>query len=201
MAVLQERARIGRELHDTVAQTLYAISLGASRARALLQQNEPTEAQRLIDDLMRLANDGQSELRALLTDMRSDLTQGGLTAVLAPIAAEMRTRHGLDIRLKLPDDQAMPHETRDALAMIVREALHNVVKHASASRADVVVEVHDRQLVLLIADDGRGFNPRTQRPAHFGLQTMRERAAALCGTLAIVSDPGLGTQIRVCAPL
>src|SRR2546428_1971184 len=96
-AMLQERARIARELHDTVSQTLYAITLTASRALGLLKQNEGNEVQHLIDDVLRLATAGQSELRALLTNIRSDrLPPGGLTAGLANLVAAVRTAPGLE---------------------------------------------------------------------------------------------------------
>ena len=200
-ARLQERARIARELHDSVSQTLYAITLTASRARRLLEQNQGDEAHHIIDDVLQLANAGQSELRALLTDIRSDrLTSGGLTVALAHLAADVRTRHGLDIRLSLADEPDVSARTKDALLLISREALHNVVRHASADRVDVVLEADARNSVLLITDDGRGFDPAAHRPGHFGLHSMRERAAAFGGTLELISADGVGTQIRVRIP-
>src|SRR5438874_1387809 len=94
VAMLQERTRIARELHDTVSQTLYAITLTASRALRVLKQSEGNEVQHFIDDVLQLATAGQSELRALLTNIRSDrLPSGGLTAALANLAADVRTRH------------------------------------------------------------------------------------------------------------
>jgi signal transduction histidine kinase len=200
-AVLQERARIARELHDSVSQTLYAITLGASRARSLLHQNGGPEVQRIIDDVLQLANAGQSELRALLTDIRSDpLASGGLTAALASLAAEARTRNGLNIRLSLPDEPDVPPATKHALVMIVGEALRNIVRHSAARRVDLVLEHDSDQSVLLITDDGRGFDPARPRPGHFGLQSMRERATAVGGTFALISAVGLGTQLRVSIP-
>jgi signal transduction histidine kinase len=171
------------------------------RARSLTQRNDVADVQRIIDDVLRLATAGQSELRALLTDLRSDrLTSAGLTAALANLAADVRTREGLDIRLSLAGEPIVPAPTKEALAMIVREALHNVVKHAAARRVDIVLERDGEGLVLLITDDGRGFDTSTPRPGHFGLQSMRERAAAAGGTLAVLSAVGLGTQARVSVP-
>jgi signal transduction histidine kinase len=201
-AVLEERARIARELHDSVAQTLYAIALCASRARSLLQQNAGTEVQRSIDDVLHLANAGQDELRGLLTTFRSDRhTSGGLTAPLANLAADTRRHGNLDIRLSLSDEPDVPAETKEALVMIVREALHNVVKHSAARRVDIVLEHDGGQLMLLIADDGHGFDPTRLRPGHFGLQSMRDRATAVGGTLALISAVGRGTQLRLCTPM
>ncbi len=200
-AVLAERDRIARELHDSVSQTLYAITLGAFRAGSLLDQNDVTELQRIIDDLLQLANAGQSELRALLTDIRSDrLTSGGLTAALENLTADARARNNVDIRLSLADEPEVPAATKEALVMIVREALHNTVRHSAACRVDIVLERDGEHLMLLITDDGRGFDPARPRPGHFGLQSMRERATAVGGTFALISAVGLGTQLQVSIP-
>jgi len=200
--VLAERDRIARELHDSVSQTLYAITLGASRAGSLLDQNDVAEVQRIIDDLLQLANAGQSELRALLTDIRSDrLTSGGLTAALENLTADARTRHNVDIRLSLGDEPDIPAATKEAVVMIVREALHNTARHSAACRVDIALERDGEHLMLLITDDGRGFDPARPRPGHFGLQSMRERATAVGGTFALISAVGLGTQLRVSIPV
>jgi signal transduction histidine kinase len=182
-------------------QTLYAITLTASRALRLVTQQQATEVQNSLDDILRLADGGQSELRALLTDIRADpRTPGGLTVGLTNLAADVRAHNGLDSRLSLPDEPVVPATMKEALVLISREALHNVVKHAAATRVDIVLERDAGQLALLIIDDGRGFDPRTCRPGHFGLQTMRERAAAVGGTLAYISADGAGTQVRVRIP-
>jgi signal transduction histidine kinase len=168
-AMLQERARIARELHDGVSQTLYAIALATSRALTLLQQRDDKQAQHIINDVLRLTNTGQSELRALLTDMRSDrLTSRGLTAALARLAADMRRSNGADIRLSLGDEPDLPADTKEALLLITREALHNVVRHSNADRVDIVLEVEGGAIMLLIADNGRGFQPGASRPATSG---------------------------------
>jgi signal transduction histidine kinase len=201
-AVLQERARIARELHDSVSQTLYAITIGASRARKLLGRNESREAQRIIDDVLTLATSGQSELRALLTNIRSDqLTSGGLVAALERLVAEVGGRDALQIRLTATREPDVPVPVIEALLLIAREALHNVVRHSAARRVDIVLELQRGQLLLLINDDGRGFDLATPRPGHFGLQSMCERATAIGGSFDLHSSVGLGTQIRVSVPL
>jgi signal transduction histidine kinase len=157
--------------------------------------------QRIIDDVLQLATGGQSELRALLTDIRSDqLSSRGLRAGLANLAADVRRRSGLTVRVSLADEPDVPAATRQELVLIAREALHNVVRHSGAARVDIVLEADQQGLVLLITDDGRGFDPATPRVGHFGLQSMRERASAVGGTLALISATGLGTQVRVSIP-
>jgi len=180
---------------------LYAITLGAVRVRSLLELNEGIQVLRIIDDVLQLAGAGQTELRAILTDIRSDrLASGGLTAELEGLATDARTRSGLDVRLSLAGEPHVPGATKEALVMISREALHNVVKHGAADRVDLMLEANPGGLLLLITDDGHGFEPASPRPGHFGLQTMRERAAAVGGALDLISAVGRGTQIRVSVP-
>ena len=202
-AILNERARIARDLHDSVSQTLYAISLSASRGLSLLEQDQRPDVQHVIDDVLRLANSGQTELRALLINMRSDASaSAGLTESLKTLVADVSRRSHVDVRLSLGGERQadLPGSTRQALLMICREALHNVLRHSKADRVDIVLEVGAVSVVLLITDNGRGFDPAANRPGHFGLQSMRERAAAIGGTLDLTSAEGVGTQVRVCLP-
>ena len=199
--MLEERARISRDLHDSVLQTFYAITLTASRARKLLEHSEDHELRHMLDDVVDLASTGGSELRALVTNIRSErLRSEGLTAALANLAADVRTRHGLDIRLSLADEPELAATTKEALLLITREALHNVVRHSGADRLEMMLEVEADEVVLSITDNGRGFDPTPFRPRHFGLRSMRERAAAAGGTLEVVSAAASGTQVRVCIP-
>ena len=200
--MLEERARIARELHDSVSQTLYAISLGASRASGLLRQNQGTEVQGLIEDVLQLAGAAQAELRALLTEIRCDaLTSKGLIAALTGLATDVRMRHAIDIRLSCAEEPNVALATKNALLLIAREALHNVVRHSAAGRVEIVLLECADNLALLISDDGRGFDPTRPRPGHYGLQAMRERATLVGGTLHVLSAVGSGTQLRVHIPM
>jgi signal transduction histidine kinase len=200
--VLQERARIARELHDSVSQTLYAISLGATRALTLLQQGGRPEVQRLIDDVLRLSGTAQSEVRALLVDIRSEpLTSGALAAALAKLTRDVGARNGMHIRLSAAHAPDVSAATEHAVLMIVREALQNVVRHSAARHVEVALEHDAGRLVVLITDDGRGFDPALPRHGHFGLQSMCERATAVGGSLDLLSAAGLGTRVRVSIPI
>jgi len=202
-AIRRERARIARDLHDSVSQTLYAISLTASRALSLLEQDQSFDVQHVIDDVLRLANSGQTELRALLVNMRSDnIAPDGLTEALKTLVADISARNGVDIRLSLANERQadLTAAARHALLMICREALHNVVRHSKADRIDIVLEVGAGAIVLLSADNGRGFDPAAPRPGHFGLRSMRDRAAAIGATLDFATAVGFGTRVRVCLP-
>ena len=200
VAVQQERGRVASDLHDTVAQTLYGISLSAARVLALLERSETAQVQSVVEELLHLANDGQTELRTLLHDLRSGQPlplQGGLTGALASLATGLESRTGSQVRLSLADEPDLANTTKATLVRIAREALHNIAKHARATRVDLVLEVDPAGVMLLVADDGRGFDPSTAQPGHFGLHMMRERAMAIDGALEVVSGPDRGTQIRV----
>jgi NarL family two-component system sensor histidine kinase LiaS len=201
-AVMTERARIARELHDTVLQTLYTITLTASRALRMLPTQDFDAAQSSFEEVLRLANGGQTELRALLTNVRSDSPDArALTNGLAALGADSRARSGIDVRLSLAEEPRVPVATKEALLLTAREALHNAIRHAGATHVDLALEVACGQLVLLISDHGRGFDPSVHRPGHFGLQSMRERVAAVGGALELMSANGVGAQVRVCVPV
>jgi len=203
-AVQQERTRVARDLHDTVAQTLYGISLSAARVLALFERNETGQVQSVVEDLLHLANDGQTELRTLLHDLRSDQPlplQEGLTGALASLATGLESRTGSQVRLSLADEPDIPPSTKVTLFRIAREALHNSEKHARATHVDLVLEVGPTEVTLLITDNGRGFDLWESRPGHFGLHMMREHAMAIAGGFEVVSAPGRGTQMRVRLPL
>jgi signal transduction histidine kinase len=200
VAVREERRRVARELHDTTAQTLYGISLSANRVLALLERSETAQLQSIVEDLLQLANAGQGELRALLNDLRSDefsLLHGGLTGALGALATGLESRAGCQVRLSLADEPELAPTTKTVLVRIAREALQNIAKHAAAARVDLVLEIGPDDVMLLVADDGRGFDPHETHPGHFGLQLMREHAMAIGAALELVSGPGCGTQLRV----
>jgi len=200
VAVHEERRRLARELHDSVAQSLYGITLSASRVLTLLERSDTAQVHAVVNELLRLANDSQTELRSLLHDLRSDefdLLLGGLTGALASQAADLQARTGCQVCLSLADEPDLAAVTKTTLARIAREALHNIAKHAQASRVDLVLEVGPSDVTLLVIDNGRGFDPDASHPGHFGLELMYEQATAVGAALDFVSAPGCGTQVRV----
>jgi signal transduction histidine kinase len=196
----EERRRLARELHDGVAQSLYGITLSASRVLVLLERSDTAQVHTVVNEMLRLANDSQTELRSLLHDLRSDefhLLLGGLTGALASQAADLQAREGCEVCVSLADEPDLPTATKATLARIAREALHNIAKHAQARRVDLVLEVGPSDVTLLVTDDGRGFDPHQSHPGHFGLELMHEQAIAVGAALDFVSVPGRGAQIRV----
>jgi signal transduction histidine kinase len=116
---------------------------------------------------------------------------------LTVLAAEFHTRFSVKIHLSLAGEPDVPRATCDALVMIVREALYNVVKHACASRVEILLEKTIDGMVLIVTDNGDGFDPRTPKPGHFGLRSIRERADAVGATVELDSRKGVGTRIRI----
>ena len=204
LAVMVERQRLARELHDSVSQALYGIALGARTARALLDR-DPAAAIEPIEYVAALANAGMTEMRALIFELRPEsLEAEGLVVALTKHADALRARHQLDVQIDLCAEPDLPLATKEALYRIAQESLHNIVKHA---RANVVVlrvcapTPQSPVLALEIRDDGIGFDPDGAFPGHLGLRSMRERASRLGGTLVIDSAPGRGTQIQVRVPV
>jgi signal transduction histidine kinase len=200
LAVMLERQRLARELHDSVSQALYGIALGARTARALLDR-DPAAAIEPIEYVAALANAGMAEMRALIFELRPEsLAEEGLVVALTKQAESLRARHQLDVQLDLCEEPELLLATKEALYRIAQEALHNIVKHARASAVALRLCAPTRTASLLaldISDDGVGFDPDGAFPGHLGLRSMRERTARLGGTLALDSAPGAGTHIRV----
>ncbi|MBV9547667.1 MAG: GAF domain-containing protein [Chloroflexi bacterium] len=201
-AGLEERQRLARDLHDSVSQALYGITLGAQTALAAVRDDgDSADAERAIGYVHRLAEAAITEMRALIFELRPEtLEQEGLVAALERHVAVLRSRHGLEVRAKLCVEPDIEIEKKDALYRIARESLHNATKHARARMIEVCLQEVDERVVLELADDGVGFDPSRTYPGHLGVVSMRERAAAAGATLSITSAPGRGTRIRVELP-
>jgi PAS domain S-box-containing protein len=207
LAVLEERQRLARELHDSVSQVLYGVGLGARTAGALLDRAAitPELKSSLTEPLhyvLSLAEAGLAEMRALIFELRPDsLEREGLVAALSRQADAARARHKLEVRTEFCQEPALPFEAKEALYRITQEALNNVAKHAQASRVDLCLRSGPEGIVLEVQDNGVGFDPRHEYPGHMGLRSMRERAARQGGQLEIESSPGQGTRLWVRIPL
>jgi PAS domain S-box-containing protein len=200
MAALEERQRLARDLHDSVSQALYGMTLGARTARALVQQ-DPTRATEALDYVLSLAEAAFAEMRAVIFDLRPDsVEQEGLVCALGWQADLLRIRHQLEVETEFPAEPDLPLAVKEALYRIAREAVNNIVKHANASRVILRLDYGPDATSLEITDDGAGFLPSNGFPGHLGLRSMRERAAIAGGTLEVESSPGAGTRIRVCLP-
>jgi PAS domain S-box-containing protein len=201
-AALEERQRLARELHDSVSQALYGIALGARTARALLGRGSPPDGvDEWLEYVLSLAEAGMTKMRALIFELRPEsLETEGLIVALKQQAAALEARHEIPVHTTLGEEPDLSLETKEAIYRIAQEALHNTVKHARASRAELRFESDARGIVLEVSDDGGGFDPSRDFSGHLGLKSMRERATRLGGTLRVDSAPGGGTTIRALIP-
>jgi signal transduction histidine kinase len=200
-AALEERQRLARELHDSVSQALFGIALNASTADELFEA-QPGEVRGLLKDVLGLAEAALAELQALIFELRPEsLEREGLVGALEKQTAAVQARYGLQVHLQAGAEPDLPRPAKEALYRVAQEALHNTAKHARARQVFVVLEVGASDVRLLVSDDGRGFDPHREFPGHLGLQSMRERATAVGGTLEIESAPGAGTRLRARIPL
>ena len=202
---LDERRRIARDLHDSVSQSLFSTALHTGTARKALGPEGVSQSGPLRRSLMAIGeatSRAQSELRDLIFELRREAVEEGLVAALAKHASGLEGADGLVIDVQGPDHRlAVSPRVETELFGIGREALANVLKHSHARTAWVCVEdLPGRVVVLTIRDDGGGFDPSAAHPGHFGLESMRTRAAEIGGLLTITTTPGQGTLVRVEAP-
>jgi signal transduction histidine kinase len=201
---VEERRRIARDLHDSVSQALFSTVLHTRTAQKALVQEGGSPSGRVgrsLGTIAELTRSVQSEMRALIFELRRDPVHDGLVAALARHASALRASDGPTIDIRGPEPRlALSQRVETQLFAIGREALANVVKHAGASAAQVRVDVQDGEVVVEVRDNGRGFDPAAGHPGHFGLDSMRSRAAEIGGRLSIESAPGYGTVVSVRAP-
>jgi signal transduction histidine kinase len=200
LAALEERQKLARELHDSVSQALYGISLGAHAARAALSR-DPDHVAEPIDYVLSLAEAGLAEMRALIFELRPEsLETEGLVSALTKQAAALQARHEIAVSTELCDEPNLPLRAKQELYRIAQEAMHNIVKHARASKVVLRLEQAADGIMMEMRDDGVGFDTTASFPGHLGLHSMRERVANLGGTFQVASTPGAGTCICVHIP-
>ncbi len=203
-----ERHRLAGELHDSVSQALFSMTLH-TRALQLAVQRDGTDPQgrlaRGVADLRELTQNALAELRALILQMRPEsLHEEGLVVALRRHADSVAAREGLNVGVHAPDHKLpLDEQAEEELFRVVQEAVHNSVKHARARRIELSVQAPvdlSGTLVVEIADDGTGFDPNLPRPGHLGLHIMRERIERIGGRLTVDSSPSRSTTIRAVLP-
>lgn len=208
VAVLEERARIARDLHDGFIQSLAAIDLRVEAAKVLVDR-KPDRLPRALEELHEVVDRGYQDVRHYLTVLRntSRPTEGFLT-VLDRLAAEFSLRSRIRVVLSRPDvDPALPPALAHDLTQVIREALHNAVRHGEATTAVVKVGARPGHVYLVVRDNGTGYRGTGQPPDADGFLprgaepwSIRERVDALGGELRVWTQPGLGTEISLWLP-
>jgi signal transduction histidine kinase len=201
LAAVEERQKLARELHDSVSQALYGISLGAHAARTALSR-EPTEVAEPLDYVLMLAEAALAEMRALIFELRPEsLEREGLVSALTKQGAALQARHDMIVQTDLCEEPRLSLSVKQELYRIAQEAMHNAVKHAHASKVGLVLHRTVNAVILEVRDDGVGFDPLGSFPGHLGLRSMQERVSHLGGILQIESAPGQGTHMLAQVPL
>ena len=206
LAALEERERLARELHDSVAQTLSYLGMQASLAHQQLIGGQSEAAQASLQELSSVAQAAYADVREAIFNLRTTMPAGmALPTALRMYLAEYRLHSGLDARLVVDNERLaeLPAEVAAELLRVIQEALTNVRKHARASRVWVCLEREDDGSLIRIEDDGVGFDwAQAAAPGRrrFGLHVMRERAESVGATLTIDSQPGCGTRVLIRIP-
>jgi signal transduction histidine kinase len=196
LAVLEERERLARDLHDAVSQTLWSASLIAD-VLPTLWERDAEEGKRNLEQLQELTRVARDEMRSLLLDLQPDmLSQMALRDLLAQLIKTLGGRSGIDMQFNSNGSANLPASVQLGFYRIAQEALNNVVKHAHATRADVQLKMWGSEVSLSIADNGRGFDPNQLRAGHLGQRIMQERAQSIGAALSIDTSKQ-GTEIRV----
>ncbi len=198
-AILQERNRMARELHDSVTQTIFSMNLTVQAARMLVEKDLARAAHEL-DRLGELARSAIGEIQVLVDQLRPRaLIADGLPSALRHLIDERYRREGLHVDLQVIGDRQLPQPVAIGLYRIVQEALNNITKHAATQEAWVCLNLVGEPAYLEVEDRGRGFNPEgaARDLHHIGLAGMADRARELGWKLDIESQPGRGTRIRI----
>ncbi|MBZ0276165.1 MAG: PAS domain S-box protein, partial [Anaerolineae bacterium] len=208
VAVLEERERIAREMHDGLAQVLGYVNIKAQAVQKFIQDGKMTEAQTHLSQLQDAARQVYADVREAILGLRSPVSnKQGLGSSIEEYLRNFEEQFGIQAKLILDDPQildmfTLPVEVQ--LIRILQEALTNIRKHAQATQVSIRFEPDHHHAKIFIVDDGQGFNPVKPDPSdwpRFGLQTMRERAEGVGGRISFESTPGKGTCVCVILPL
>jgi signal transduction histidine kinase len=202
LAVAEERRRLARDLHDSVTQSLYSLTLFAEAGHRLLRSGEIERVDKYLERLNQTAQDALKEMRLLLYELRPwALESGKLVETIQHRLDAVERRSGLTAHLITTPLPALPPRFEDNLYHITLEALNNALKHAFASAVTVQLCADESTIQLRVSDNGGGFDTEaTLKTGGMGLTNMRERAEELGGTFTIESDGRSGTTVCACLP-
>jgi len=199
LAILEERQRVGRELHDSVTQSLYGISLYAQAASGKITAKQPDQARQYIEDIQDTAQESLADMRLLIFELRPPvLDKEGLIAAIQNRLTSVENRAGIKSSFVSGLTDRLSQGVEEGLYQIAREALNNIIKHAHAKNISINIQQDSDSVSMEILDDGIGFDPETAcRQGCLGLANMQERARLHGWQYRIESSPGNGTRIKV----
>jgi NarL family two-component system sensor histidine kinase LiaS len=199
LAGLEERNRLARDLHDSVKQQVFAVSMNLGTVQTLWER-DPAQAREKLEAAMQQARQAQKELTVLIQTLRPVQMQGkGLVEALGEFVKDWRTHSGIQAEFHAAEGISLPDEKEQTLFRVAQEALANAARHSGAKNMRVSLDIQGGSVIMTVTDDRRGFDPAIAT-AGFGLKSMRERVEAHGGKLEIASS-GDGTQITARMPM
>lgn len=196
-AVLEERSRLARDLHDAVTQTLFSTTLTAEVLPRIWEKN-PQEGQKKLEELRELTRGALAEMRTLLVELRpTAMQEAELNDLIHHLGNAFIARARIPLSLTIEGNRSLPLDVKVAFYRVAQEALHNIAKHAEATQAWLSLIYTADGLQLTVRDDGIGFDLQKLKPDHFGLGIMRERALQASARFSVESQPGNGTTITL----
>jgi signal transduction histidine kinase len=199
LVAAEERNRLARELHDSVAQTLFSISLFIDATRMALKTNKSSVIESHLEELTQLSREAMSDMRLLIFELRPPiLEKSGLGNALQSRLQSVEAKAGFQTHFELQGEFHLSQDQEGELYRIVQEALNNVIKHAQANRVSVKLVGQADCIQIIIEDDGVGFDPiKVEQGGGQGFRTIRERAANIHASCLFESAPGQGTKIVI----
>ena len=200
---LDEKIRLGRDLHDGIIQSLYAAGLTLESVRALVKAN-PEEAERRLERTRAGLNDAIRDVRAYIVGLAPEnLRRAGFAHAVSALVNELSSAREATFDIQIDDDATAlltPEQSIEAL-QIAREAVSNALRHGGATRITLRMHKSDREVCLLVQDNGRGFAAGHSRGGGHGLGNMRARAERLGASLSVASQPGEGARVLATLPI
>lgn len=200
-AIVEERQRLARELHDAVSQQLFAISMTATAVGRTLEKDFD-KAQRQVELIEEMSSVAQSEMRALLLHLRPVYLEGkALSEGVAELVRELKSKVPMDITLELDPDIKLVKGIENHLFRIVQEALSNTLRHSKADKMEIRIHQRPEAVKVILRDNGIGFQMDEKKQTSYGLSTMQERVNEIGGSIQFITSPGAGTRIEITVPL
>jgi signal transduction histidine kinase len=200
LTISRERNRISRELHDTLAHTLSALTVQLDAITAVWDPI-PAKIRSMLEQMLSTTRSGLEETRRALRSLRaSQLEEMGLALAVSALAEDIASRSDMTLELDVPDNMDdVPPEVEQCFFRVAQEALENAARHANAHKLSVHISQDSERMTLTVSDDGRGFNSRSKKAGehHFGLRGLRERAELIGAELSVESQTGQGTTIHL----
>ncbi|GAC1390618.1 MAG: hypothetical protein NVS4B11_10790 [Ktedonobacteraceae bacterium] len=195
LATLEERNRLARDLHDSVKQQIFAISMQVGAVKVLLGR-DVSAAKQHIDETETLVRQAQQELTTLIKELRPAALEGkGLVEAVRELMTQWMQQTGIIAKLQVEGQQTLPLTVEEALFRVVQEALSNIARHSRATLVQMKLSVIDDIVTLTVDDNGQGFDSTQHKGRGVGLLSMQERMKALGGNVHVESSPGKGTHV------